>query len=54
MTGKIVDVKPKNKQIDNRFTDRLYPITLKAGQPMGLLLALTYKEESTYYTRVTG
>jgi len=52
----IIDPKPKVDLIDPKpkidsgiigKTDRLYQVTVNAGQSMGLLLALTYKEGFT-------
>ena len=49
--GKVLDVRVLGRTLDVRAqgrtigeTDQLYSMTLGAGQPMGLLLALTYPE----------
>lgn len=40
----VIDVKPSMKEISRPVeTEQYYSVTIKAGQAMGLLLALTYK-----------
>lgn len=55
----ILDYKPKNTLIlenkpkittDKRFTDQIYPSTINKGEPMGLLLALTYPNTFSFTT----
>ena len=44
----VYDYKPKNDARSGLITtDQLYTMNISAGQPMGLLLALTYKEAFT-------
>jgi hypothetical protein len=41
----VFDYKPKNDSKSSLITtDQLYTVNISAGQSMGLLLALTYKE----------
>jgi len=54
-TASVIDVKPitqakdvlANQAIASGKTEKFYSVTSVAGQPMGLLLALTYKEGFT-------
>lgn len=49
--SQVIDTKPKNSNTAVDFgTEQLYSVTIKAGQSMGLLLALTYKTAFTVIT----
>lgn len=48
---KTIDTKPQNVAIFTSFaTEQLYTVSYAAGQPMGLLLALTYNTGGTVIT----
>ena len=50
----VVNNKPLNERIDPlKGTEQFYTVNWKAGQPMGLLLALTYNVAGTVTTSRT-
>lgn len=51
----VLDIKPKNNNLATEFgTEQFFDVTIAAGQSMGLLLALTYKEGFTVSSSKTG
>ena len=43
----VIDVLPKNMRIDPQTLTRSYEVVIGAGQPIGLLLTLTYPTTGT-------
>lgn len=49
----VLDVKPRNKEIPSDSRLQLFEVVLGRGQPIGLLLSLTYKEDITVISAKT-